>query len=76
LALGNHPEFLLHFLALNSLGVSIVPLDLGTRDAELRQMIRLADLDLLIAWDRRRRSRGRAVAMRRSDPLLRAAGGG
>ena len=51
LALGNHPEFFLHFLALNSLGVSIVPLDPGMRDAELRQMIGLADLDLLITWD-------------------------
>jgi acyl-CoA synthetase (AMP-forming)/AMP-acid ligase II len=54
LALGNHPEFFLHFLALNSLGVSIVPLDLGMRDAELRQIIRLADLDLLTTWNARR----------------------
>ena len=54
LALGNHPEFFLQFLALNSLGVSIVPLDLGMRDAELRQIIRSADLDLLTTWDAQR----------------------
>src|SRR5262245_53405900 len=35
LRLPNHPEFLLHFLALNSLGASVLPLNPDYRSAEL-----------------------------------------
>src|SRR5687768_8784762 len=40
LKLGNRPEFLLHFLALNSLGASIVPLNPESRQAELDYVLR------------------------------------
>ena len=39
LKLGNRPEFLLHFLALNSLGVSVVPLNPDYRAAELEYVL-------------------------------------
>lgn len=52
LALDNHPEFFLHFLALNALGASVAPLNAGMSDGELRQIMALADLDLVICWPR------------------------
>ena len=39
LQLENRPEFLLHFLALNSLGVSVVPLNPDYREAELAYIL-------------------------------------
>jgi acyl-CoA synthetase (AMP-forming)/AMP-acid ligase II len=39
LKLGNRPEFFLHFLALNSLGASIVPLNPDYRKAELEYVL-------------------------------------
>jgi len=51
LALGNHPEFFLHFLALNAVGASIVPLNEGMRDAELGEVVTQADLDMIITWE-------------------------
>ena len=39
LQLETRPEFLLHFLALNSLGVSVVPLNPDYREAELRYVL-------------------------------------
>jgi acyl-CoA synthetase (AMP-forming)/AMP-acid ligase II len=39
LQLENRPEFLLHFLALNSLGVSVVPLNPDYRESELRYIL-------------------------------------
>ncbi|MEE4454719.1 AMP-binding protein [Novosphingobium resinovorum] len=50
LALGNHPEFFLHFLALNAIGVSIVPLNEGMRDTELGDVVAQADLDMIVTW--------------------------
>lgn len=52
LALDNHPEFFLHFLALNALGASVAPLNAGMSDGELGQVMGLAELDLVIAWPR------------------------
>lgn len=50
LALDNHPDFFLHFLALNALGASVVPVNTTMRDAELTQLLGLADLDLIVTW--------------------------
>ncbi|AXB79867.1 ATP-dependent acyl-CoA ligase [Novosphingobium sp. P6W] len=52
LALDNHPEFFLHFLALNALGVSIAPLNLAMSDSELQQTVSLAELDLMVCRER------------------------
>jgi acyl-CoA synthetase (AMP-forming)/AMP-acid ligase II len=50
LALDNHPDFFLHFLAFNALGVSIAPINTGMSDSELGQVMALAELDLVVCW--------------------------
>lgn len=52
LALGNHPDFFLNFLALNAAGISAVPLNEAMSDAELAGVIALAELDLIISAPR------------------------
>jgi acyl-CoA synthetase (AMP-forming)/AMP-acid ligase II len=44
LALDNRPDFLLHLLALNGLGVSVVPLNAGMAGQELRYILGHADV--------------------------------
>jgi acyl-CoA synthetase (AMP-forming)/AMP-acid ligase II len=46
--LGNRPEFLMHFLALNSLGASIVPLNPDYRQAELDYVLQHSGACLVI----------------------------
>jgi acyl-CoA synthetase (AMP-forming)/AMP-acid ligase II len=48
LALQNRPDHFLHFLALNALGVSVVPLDIGQPAAELGYLIGHSDLVLVV----------------------------
>jgi acyl-CoA synthetase (AMP-forming)/AMP-acid ligase II len=48
LQLGNCPEFLLHFLALNSLGAAVVPLDPQARPAELEFILRHSEAGALV----------------------------
>jgi acyl-CoA synthetase (AMP-forming)/AMP-acid ligase II len=48
LKLGNRPEFLLHFLALNSLGASIVPLNPEYRQAELDYVLQHSEACLVV----------------------------
>jgi acyl-CoA synthetase (AMP-forming)/AMP-acid ligase II len=48
LKLGNRPEFLLHFLALNSLGASIVPLNPDYRSAELDYVLQHSGACLVV----------------------------
>jgi len=48
LALDNHPDFFLHFLALNALGSGIAPINSGMSDGELAQVLMLAKLDMLV----------------------------
>ncbi len=50
LALDNHPAFFLHFLALNALSTSIVPLNTAMRPEELATIVAAADLDAIVAW--------------------------
>jgi acyl-CoA synthetase (AMP-forming)/AMP-acid ligase II len=52
LLLENRPEFFTHWLALNSLGVSIVPLNPDLRLEELIYQINVADADLIVAYSR------------------------
>jgi len=48
LLLENRPEFLLHFLALNSIGASVVPLNPDYRAAELEYVLAHSEAGLLI----------------------------
>ena len=47
-ALENRPEFFLHFLALNSLGASILPLNIAMQDYELRYQIEHSECGLIV----------------------------
>ena len=49
LLLENRPVFFLHWLALNALGVSIVPINPDLRPDELSYQMELSDADLLVA---------------------------
>ena len=49
LKLETRPEFLLHFLALNSLGVSVVPLNPDYREAELRYLLEHSEASAVIS---------------------------
>jgi crotonobetaine/carnitine-CoA ligase len=53
LAVGNHPRHFFHFLALNRLGVSVVPLNPDYRLAELRYALGLTGADLVICHSER-----------------------
>jgi len=48
LGVGNHPRHFFHFLALNSLGVSIVPLNPDYRLGESRYALQLTQADLVV----------------------------
>jgi acyl-CoA synthetase (AMP-forming)/AMP-acid ligase II len=48
LQLENRPEFLLHFLALNSLGVSVVPLNPDYRESELHYILEHSEASAVI----------------------------
>jgi len=50
LLLQNRPEFFSHWLALNSLAVSIVPLNPDLRPEELQYQLNVADVDLIVAY--------------------------
>jgi acyl-CoA synthetase (AMP-forming)/AMP-acid ligase II len=49
LMLGNRPGFLRHWLALNGLGVSVVPLNPDLRPAELDYLVRHSEIVLAVA---------------------------
>jgi acyl-CoA synthetase (AMP-forming)/AMP-acid ligase II len=51
LLLENRPEFLLHFLALNSIGASVVPLNPDYRAAELEYVLAHSEACLLVTKD-------------------------
>ena len=71
LMLQNRPEFLLHWIALNGLGASIVPLSHDWRAAELEYVIAHAGLDLAVcAAERREPLRAAARAAAREVTLV------
>jgi acyl-CoA synthetase (AMP-forming)/AMP-acid ligase II len=53
LLLDNRPEFFVHWLALNALGVSIVPINPDLRPEELAFQLTLADADLVVGLGER-----------------------
>lgn len=48
IAMENRPEFFLHFLALNYLGTSIVPLNVGMQDKELNYLVTHSEVPLIV----------------------------
>jgi len=50
LLLENRPAFLLHWFALNALGVSVVPIHADLRAAELRYLIEHSEIVLTVTW--------------------------
>jgi crotonobetaine/carnitine-CoA ligase len=49
LGVGNHPRHFFHFLALNSLGASIVPLNPDHRGGEIRYALSHSGVDLVVS---------------------------
>lgn len=62
LAVGNHPRHFFHFIALNRLGASIVPLNPDHRGAEIRYTLSHAGVDLVVAQAARHRAVCEAVS--------------
>lgn len=52
LLLENRPDFFIHWLALNALGVSIVPINPDLRPQELDHQLEVSGADLLVTWSR------------------------
>ncbi|MET0173969.1 MAG: AMP-binding protein [Agrobacterium vaccinii] len=50
LLLENRPEFFSYWLALNGLGISIVPINPDLRPAELEYQLSIADADLIVTY--------------------------
>ena len=66
LLLENRPVFFLHWLALNALGVSIVPINPDVRPDELSFQLELSQADLLVAAsDRMQVTKGAALGRAR-----------
>src|SRR3954454_12567314 len=66
LLLENRPAFFLHWLALNALGVSIVPINADVRPDELSFQLELSQADLLVAAsDRLQVTKGAALGRAR-----------
>lgn len=63
LAVGNHPRHFFHFIALNRLGASIVPLNPDHRSAEIRHALRLAEVDAIVAKHDRHQAVAQAIAV-------------
>ena len=53
--LDNRPDFFFHWLALNALGVSIVPLNGDFSSSELSYVISHSELDLIVSLDEKRK---------------------
>jgi len=61
LALGNHPRHFFHFLALNGLGASIVPMNPDHRSAEICHALALSAAQLVVAVEPRHAAIGQAL---------------
>ncbi len=67
LLLENRPAFLLHWLALNALGVSVVPIHAELRAAELRYLIEHSEIALAVTLPAREDDLRRAAAEVHAD---------
>ena len=65
LLLENRPDFIVHWLALNSIGVSIVPINPAYRAAEIEYLISHAEPDLIVTLQTRRSWRKQSRLMSR-----------
>jgi len=63
LLLENRPAFLLHWFALNALGVSVVPIHGELREAELRHLIDHSEVALTVTLPSREGDLRRVVAL-------------
>jgi len=71
LLLENRPAFFLHWLALNSLGVSVVPINAELRSAELQYLIAHSEICLAVTLSERAESlRAAAAANRIALPTM------
>lgn len=70
LALENQPEFFLHFLALNSLGAAIVPLNCAMQRDELPYQIEHSDCALVVATPQHREDLSGAASGWRPAPQV------
>ncbi|MDO4683123.1 MAG: AMP-binding protein [Lautropia sp.] len=61
LLLENRPEFFFHWLALNELGVSVVPINFEMRSAELAYLIGHSEIGLVVTLPERREMLARAA---------------
>lgn len=68
LLLENRPEFFFHYLALNALGASVVPVNPDYRHDELRYQMEHSEADLVVVTERRVPDL-EAVARERATPL-------
>lgn len=69
LLLDNRPEFFVHWLALNALGVSIVPINPDLRPEELAFQLALADVDLAVGVGERIAPLKQAAEFARFRPI-------
>ena len=69
LLLENRPEFFFHWLALNALGVSVVPINIEMRSAELAYLIEHSEIGMVVTLPERREILARA-AREVNRPLL------
>lgn len=69
LLLENRPVFYWHWLALNALGISVVPINADFRDAELQYLISDAKLSLVVALSSHHQLLG-AAAQALQHPLI------
>ena len=69
LLLGNRPDFLLHWLALNGLGVSVVPINADWRSAELEYLVEHSEIVVAVC-PAERAADLRSAATRVGRPLV------
>lgn len=71
MALDNHPVFFCHFLALNALGASIVPLNTAAQGAEIAHNLNSAEPALILGWAQHHAAMRDACAMAgRTLPII------
>ncbi len=70
LALENRPDFFLHFIALNSLGASILPLNCAMQSGELTFQIEHSECDLIVVTPAHHARLADAAANAKSPPAV------
>ena len=68
LLLENRPDHFVHFLALNALGVSVVPVNPELRPGELKHLLEHSESDLVVCRGRYRMATSEVAAVTRKQP--------